>query len=261
MKVIKSIFLIGMALLLLGGSSYALDIIINPSVAQRAANTGQVRVQIIAKYAVELISFGIRVSFDPSVLQVIEANKNTDFNTGFMMDGDGDPGTLDDHYTTPVVQINNTEGWVEMIGGRLVGPTGASTTGLSGDVLLGWIVFQGKPGVTGSSSISINIAKAAPYDNFVGISTTPATVYDGDITPGQRATVCIRDASEAREGDMDGSNSVDYIDYAMLSAAWGSSSGDANFNPACDLDGDGQITYIDYAMLSADWGQPVTPCP
>jgi hypothetical protein len=257
MKVFQSALLIGLAVLLLAGSSFALDVSIEPNVAQRAIE-GQVRVHIFATSAVDLISFGLTVTYDENVLEVVEASKYEDLTNGWVMDADGLPGSVpDDQHTDPPVDTS-TPGIVKMIGGRL---TGTATAGLNGKVLLGWIVFKGKSGVTGTSDISIDLANPAPYDNFVGISTTPAPVYDGDITPGQRATICIRDASSAREGDIDGDGNVFYSDYAVLSAAWNSQFGDANYNPAADLDGDGIVFYSDYALLSADWNQAVTPCP
>ncbi len=261
------------AIVLLGaGVGYALDVQLVPATAQRAVN-GKVRVHIIATDVSDLISFGVEVGYNTCVLSVdsVNTNKNTDFSTGFVMDPDGDAGGT--QYTDPVVayaaetcgpEDTFAAGTVRMMGGRLIG---ASTDGLDAPVLLGWITFIAEE--EGESDLTINLYNnTSTYANFVGLGGPPAPVYDSTIPgypfspdPAQRATICIRSQSEAREGDMNGNNIVLYDDYAMFSAAWGSSFGDANYNPACDLDGDGAITYIDYAMFSADFNQTVTPCP
>ena len=55
------------ALFLCAGYSYALDLSIEPAKTQRAVNE-QFRVNIYATGAVNLISFGIKLTFDPAVV-------------------------------------------------------------------------------------------------------------------------------------------------------------------------------------------------
>ncbi|MBX7133019.1 MAG: hypothetical protein K1X67_10115 [Fimbriimonadaceae bacterium] len=55
-------------------------------------------------------------------------------------------------------------------------------------------------------------------------------------------------------GDCDGDNEVGIGDYAQLSAAYGSSVGDANFDPMADLNGDEAVDIADYAILSSNYG-------
>ena len=50
-------------------------------------------------------------------------------------------------------------------------------------------------------------------------------------------------------GDLDGDSDVDNDDLALFQAAFGSSSGDANYNPAADLDNDGVIGVSDLLIF------------
>jgi hypothetical protein len=56
-------------------------------------------------------------------------------------------------------------------------------------------------------------------------------------------------------GDVNGDNAVTLGDFADLRAAFGSSSGDPNWNPAADLNGDGAVTLADFAILRGNFGQ------
>ncbi len=152
---------------------------LEPANAQREVN-GQVRVHIYANNADQLISMGVKVTFDPAVLEVVSAEKYTAFADGWMMDGDGvdtQPPPDPNRYITPLVEIDNDGGSVTMIGGRFIGPTGASTTGLSGKVLLGWIVFKAK--TNGTSNLNVDLAKynrirlSKTFNNFVKLDGTP----------------------------------------------------------------------------------------
>lgn len=58
-----------------------------------------------------------------------------------------------------------------------------------------------------------------------------------------------------QNGDIDGDNEVGIGDYAVLSASYGSDSGDVNWQPAADLNEDGSIDIADYAILSGAFGQ------
>ncbi len=55
-------------------------------------------------------------------------------------------------------------------------------------------------------------------------------------------------------GDIDGDNEVTLYDFAALVQAFGSSSGDPNWNPNADLDGDGEVTLYDFGILVSSFG-------
>ena len=208
--------------------------------------------------AVSLISMGVKISFDTSVLQVVEASKYEDVIDGWLMDGDGDPATTGDQYNDPAVEIDNTAGTVAMFGGRL---TGTSTVGLTGKVLLGWVVFEAI--ANGDSPIGVDRFKYHPsdptetFDNFVNLDSSvdePTNIPDPQL-----GYICV--LADACVGDINSSGKVFYDDYALFNAAWNSHFGDANYNPACDLDGDGHVFYSDYALFNADWNKDCTSCP
>ena len=55
-------------------------------------------------------------------------------------------------------------------------------------------------------------------------------------------------------GDLDGDGDTDLSDLAALLAAYGTFSGDPNYNPAADFDSDGDVDLADLAFLLADYG-------
>ncbi|MGD9159533.1 MAG: PASTA domain-containing protein, partial [Desulfobacteraceae bacterium] len=163
------IFTISAFLYLFSSTVQALEISVEPAASTIGENE-TVQLDIYVNSSISLISMGVKVSFNPAVLTVVSADKNTDFINGFMMDEDGDPGTTSDQYTNPPVETDNTSGSVTMLGGRFIG---TSTTGLSGKVLLGTIVFEGVS--FGSSNITVDLGRYHPehpvetYNNFVNI--------------------------------------------------------------------------------------------
>jgi hypothetical protein len=57
-------------------------------------------------------------------------------------------------------------------------------------------------------------------------------------------------------GDFDDDNDVDFKDFAVLAAAWGSQPGDANWEPDCDISEplpDGVIDIYDLAVFCDNW--------
>jgi hypothetical protein len=57
-----------------------------------------------------------------------------------------------------------------------------------------------------------------------------------------------------RDGDADSSGAIDGGDLGLLFGAWGSSYGDANYNPDVDLNNDGTINGADMGLLLGAWG-------
>ncbi|MDP8238351.1 MAG: PEGA domain-containing protein [Candidatus Hatepunaea meridiana] len=57
------------------------------------------------------------------------------------------------------------------------------------------------------------------------------------------------------DADVNGDGVINLTDLALLGQAWGSSSGDANWNPDADLDGDGTVGLGDLALIGKHWGQ------
>lgn len=136
--------------------------------------------QISATGAENLVSMGVKVSFDPELLEVVDAVKHDvagDPENAWRMTFVKEDGTTFS-YNTPEVEWDNTSGTVSMIGGHLYKnkQTGSSTEGLSGTVLLGWIDFRAK--ALGTSDLYVDLARYHPnhpsqtYDNFVKLNQT-----------------------------------------------------------------------------------------
>lgn len=238
---------------------HALDITIAPIIPE-IAEQNTLQMSIYANNATSLISMGVKISFDPAILSVISATKNQDPETGFILDKDGDPLTTSDQYHSPAVAVDNTNGTVTMFGGRMIG---ASTTGLSGQVLLGTIVFQALQ--TGSSPISVDLGKYHPshpaliFDNFVnrdgsvdepanlGNLTTITVLSDQDLDtlPDDLETDIYHTNPLLADTDSDGLDDGEELAFWNTMDCSGSGCAEC-WN--CDLDGDGQ----DNNLLDAD---------
>ena len=249
--VILSVFLV----FVFSVSAWAVDIVLEPANAQRDIED-KVRVHIYADNCSNLLSMGIKVTFNTAVLTVVEASKYEDVDNGWLMDGDGDPATTGDQYNNPPVEIDNLNGTVTMIGGHL---HGESTTGLSGKVLLGWIVFEAK--ANGKSNINIDLGKYHPshptetFDNFVNTNGS----VDEPTNLGDLGIICV--LSGAHPGDINGNGFVEPGDYAVLRSHMNKGFPDPDYNVLADLNGNGYVEPGDYAILRAHMNKPVLPCP
>ena len=215
---------------------------LNPSYAQRNLG-GKVRMHIEMTGATELLSMGVKVTFPTDKLQVESASKNTE--VWKFEELEPDPLAY-----APEIEIDNANGTVTMIGGRL-------KPGVSGDVLLGWIVFNCSDTNTGAASVTISLANPSPYDNFV---REDGTVDDGSIVF-TGATICIVDPeiNPACEGDFNGDGYVTGVDFGRFRNAFGSSFPDPDYDPAADFDANEYVTGVDFGVFREDFGR--TDCP
>ncbi len=55
-------------------------------------------------------------------------------------------------------------------------------------------------------------------------------------------------------GDLDGNCTTDVFDFTVFSQAFGSSTGDPEYNEDADYDGDGSVTVLDFGQWAADFG-------
>ena len=56
-------------------------------------------------------------------------------------------------------------------------------------------------------------------------------------------------------GDIDGDGHVNTVDLLLLAHAFGSVTGDVNYDSACDLNGDGSVDVVDLLRLADNWGR------
>lgn len=58
-------------------------------------------------------------------------------------------------------------------------------------------------------------------------------------------------------GDSDGDYDVDYDDFIILAAAYGTNIGDLAYNELADFDKDGDVDYDDFIVLAATYGTSI----
>ena len=244
-------------------SAHALTVELEPANPQIPENC-TVSVDIYANGAVDLISMGVTVSFDPAVLEVTAAVKGDEF----VMDADGDLGTLGDQYRTPDPEIDNIGGSVTLIGGRLIGTT---TEGLTGRVLLGTITFLGL--ANGNSYLEVDLGRYHPdhhpepprvtFDNFVNLTPTGGEVDEPtnlnvNLYPGSGAilgTVCVK-----IPGDADGNGVVNILDKVAVRNAFGKSCSSPDWDPKADLNCDCVVNILDKVVVRNAFGQAGISC-
>ena len=211
---------------------------INPSYAQRKLRTGNehnmIRMHVELSGAVNLLSAGVKLTYDPVQFTVIEHHKNDAvWNTGIDSYLDGVDGVL-------------------FVGG--------STTPVTGDkILLGWVVFRfiGCPdNMPKSVPVTVSLAKDPLYDNFVDTSNI---VKDDDLAF-EGATVClVHPDVDACEGDFDGDGRVFVDDSLVFRYALPTVFPAPNYNPACDFNADGRVFFDDSLVFRNDF--PKNDCP
>ena len=73
-----------------------------------------------------------------------------------------------------------------------------------------------------------------------------------------QALIVIRQApSQTRSADLNGDGNVDFSDFLLFAAAFGTSEGVPGYNAAADLDGDGTVAFSDFLIFANAFGKPV----
>jgi hypothetical protein len=60
------------------------------------------------------------------------------------------------------------------------------------------------------------------------------------------------------QGDVNYDTVVNIIDISKIAKAYGSSMGDANWNPRCDLNNDKTINILDISLAASDFGRKMS---
>ncbi len=241
-----NIWLITAALVLFlspGGALADMAVTLEPSYAQRhfkdtEGNKEKVRIHIMLSGASDLLNFSIKATYDPVKLEILEYHVN---DTAWDF-------TRNSYYKGHDLYL-----------------FGASSTPVTGDVLLGWLVVEHNGGLDDTPAFTtLNIELAAEtgegFDNFV---TSAQVVMDDSVDfSGAASSLCIPNHYDANacQGDFDGDYDVDTTDYNRFYAAYPSAYPDSNYDPAADIDADGDVDDADKAVFDEDYARTV-PCP
>jgi hypothetical protein len=118
----------------------------------------------------------------------------------------------------------------------------------AGQTLSGLATFDptGLPPGTysGTLTVSIEAGSIDGEDHFSWLNFHPAV---DDIVWDLSATVNV-------PGDVDGDGHVDVVDLLYLVDAFGSMTGDANYNPASDFNSDGSVDVVDLLIMVENFG-------
>jgi hypothetical protein len=112
-----------------------------------------------------------------------------------------------------------------------------------------------------TTNITVELGKPHPdFDNFV---KNTGYVIDDEPINFAGASICIVDPTlglDACEGDFDYNGNVSPVDFGKFKLAFGSSFGQANYNPAADFDGNGNVSPLDFGKFKLDFGRTNCPC-
>ena len=90
--------------------------------------------------------------------------------------------------------------------------------------------------------------------HFVRI-TTAVDVLISDLSEASAEIDAVADVRLPDcPGDLNGDGVVNFTDFGVFAAAYGSARGGQNWVAMADFDGDGVINFTDYALLAAVYG-------
>jgi hypothetical protein len=179
----------------------------------------RVEVALHVEAAPEVSGWSARLEFDPSLLSYVG---------GSFRAGDFIPGLI------PLVGDKQTR--VE-VGGVVLG---GSATG-SGDAFLGSLAFELSESFVDSAELTIT---------RVSFNTTAS----GEVIEQVRHTIVLSIGADAVDGDFSGDGIVDFSDFFSFADHFGTSVGDAGWDPAFDFDNSGEVDFSDFFRFADFFG-------
>jgi hypothetical protein len=115
------------------------------------------------------------------------------------------------------------------------------------------LVATETPTTDNAGNFSISGVTPGTYDICVKSSHALSQVATGvEILACETTYV---DFGTLREGDANGDDVITLADYSALYVAYGSMSGDGNWDPNCDFNENGAVDLGDYSLLYTNYGQ------
>jgi len=151
------------------------------------------------------------------------------------------------------VNKNQIGGNVELEG--YVGSSRDVTFVATGGATKSWTLTLSFAGGIGSYTLTdvpegtTNLSAKAAWN----LRTKLAAALDVD---GQASADFI-DADKLRGGDINGTNSINILDYSLLKISWYTAGG--SNDPVADISGDGQVNGNDYILMKGNWFQTGDP--
>ena len=111
--------------------------------------------------------------------------------------------------------------------------------------------YQFTPTATGSGSASFTVTGIVPgeYEVAVKAGTHLQRVKTITITAGDNSA----DFGELLGGDASNDNTVNFVDFSILTATWELSQGDGSYDARANFNGDGAIDLLDFSIMSSNW--------
>jgi len=183
-------------------------------------------------------TFTVSIYVDPGSCGISSGEVWVSFDTSAFTATDASAGSLlGSGPVEALKQLDNNNGLVKLAYARVGSTPVPTSTGV-----FATITFTVKNSAS-AGTYAINIQYAGFADqNFNDIANVVSYSTYVTVTAGLT-------------GDINGDGVVNYVDLAILGAAYGSTSGSPNYNASADLNGDGTINYVDLAILGAHYGE------
>ena len=192
-----------------------------------ATETGStVEIGFHALQTVDLLSYDLRLVFDPTALKFTGFTAQSDTETNLLA-STGSPLTA--------VSLISAD---SVIVAALVADS--LTTGISADGLLGVFTFTADSSLVGNET-SVHIEQALMK------SAALTDTLTGSLT-------VVISGRPALPGDFDGNGKIDFSDFFAFADNFGLNADDATFNPLYDLTGDAVVNFNDFFVFADNFG-------
>lgn len=201
--------------------------------AEGAYAGSELKVYVYADSNVNLVSFGVKLTYDPAELTLDESSclKRNDAVWYF--------GTTDAPYDTPNAgpNVDSTEGSVVFVGGKIDSTDPQAGVTADDRILLGIVTFTSYDGtdITEAPAIGVELAKEDPYANFVDIS--------GDVLD---SGIGVTTIEIFERGNANGDESIDFQD--MLAIKYYTQNG-GDYHCYSDCNDDGVLDFQDMLCI------------